>query len=793
MEQFSVPVEKLRRVCDPAVFSFESTEEVEPLIGTIGQERAVTAIEFSLGVKTPGFNIYVAGPVGTGRNSTVRSYVQRAAEKEPVPPDWCYVHNFAEPDRPLTLSLPAGRGRVFADDMRDLIESCKAEIPRAFESEDYEKRKKEIVGEFEEERAAALEDVQKDAQTKGFSVQLTPAGIITIPVIEGRPVTPEEYARLPGERRRALQQESEELQAEIAEAMKHVKRREKELKSKVDDLDEEIALFAVGHLFDELKQKYAFEPRAVEYLDAIAKDVVQNLEDFRSTERPAFPIPGLMREPSFEKYAVNVLVTNDNTKGAPVVIEPNPTYYNLFGKIEFRAEFGAMSTDFMMIKPGAVHQANGGYLVLQALDTLLSPFAWDALKRTIHSREVRVENMGEQFRAVPAATLKPEPIPLSTKVIMVGSPLLYQLLYYRDEDFRRLFKVKADFDVHMAWNEEHLERYAAFISARCRNLSLKHFDRTAVARIAEHGAWLAGDQQKLSTRFMDIADLISEASYWAGQNGNEHVTGADVQKAVEARTYRANMLEERLQELIVEGTILIDTDGSAEGQVNGLSVIDLGDYGFAKPSRITAKVGVGKAGVVNIERESKMSGRIHDKGVMILAGYLAGKFAHDKPLSITATLCFEQLYEEIEGDSASSAELYTILSALAGAPIKQGMAVTGSVNQRGEIQPIGAVTRKVEGFFEVCKARGFTGDQGVMIPRTNVKNLMLRDDVVDAIRQGQFRLHAISSIDEGIELLTGIPAGERQPDGTYPDGTINAMVDLRFREFAEELKEFEAG
>jgi lon-related putative ATP-dependent protease len=787
----------LREYCDPNIFHFETTEEVPPLVGTIGQERGVKAIEFALSIKTPGFNLYVAGLPGTGKNSTIRSYVQKFAETERVPSDWCYVYNFADPVRPIAISLPPGMGRVFAKDMDELIESCKVEIPRAFESEEYERRRSKILSKFQEEREVAFTEIQKDAKEKGFAVQLTTAGIVTIPLVRGKPISPEEFAELPEKAKSELQSKSEVLQSEIRDALKRIRNLEKEARNKVDELDKEIALFAIGHLLEDLKEKYKEYPKVVKHLDAVEQDIIEHLEDFKPTEQKSeISVPGLeflQKPPIFNRYKVNVLVNNSQLKGAPMVVEPNPTYYNLFGKLEYKAEFGAMVTDFSMIKPGAIHRANGGYLILQALDLLLNPFSWEALKRTIRSREARIENIGEQYRAVPAATLRPEPIPVNLKVILIGNPFIYHLLYYLDEDFKRLFKVKADFDTQMERNKEHIDRYAAFISARCRGLGLRHFDKTAVAKVVEYGSWLAGDKKKLSTRFMEIADLISEASFWAAQNGNKHVTAKDVQNAIEAKTFRSNMIEEKIQELIKESVILIDTEGAIEGQINGLSVIDLGDYAFAKPSKITARVGLGKAGVINIEREAKMSGRIHNKGVMILAGYLNGKYAHDKPLTLSASLTFEQLYEEVEGDSASSAELYALLSCLAGVPLRQDLAVTGSVNQHGEIQPIGGVNWKIEGFFDICKARGLTGTQGVIIPRQNIKNLMLKEEVVKAVEEKKFHIYAISTIDEGIELLTGKEAGKRRPDGTYPEGTINYLVDKRLKELAEALKEYEVG
>ncbi len=790
-----VAVEDLRRECDPSIFSFSSTQEVEPLKGTIGQARAIESIEFGLGIKTKGFNMYIAGPPGVGKTSTVKKYIQMKAKAEPVPNDWCYVNNFSDPDRPLAISLPPGLGRNFAKDMDEVLEHARSEIPKAFESKEYEERKTRIANELESEREKAFSEIEKKADEQGFAVDITTSGIITIPLVKGRPLRREEFNLLPEDQRKEIQGKGEELQSEINEVLTRIRKLEKDTKDKIQGLDKEVALFAIGHLLQDMRDKYNEFPKVLDYLDQVEKDIVDSLDDFRPGERPAIAIPGLealQRPLSFDRYKVNVIVNNSDVEGAPVVIELNPSYYNLVGKTEYRAQFGAMSTDFTMIKSGALHRANGGYLIIHALDILISPLAWDVLKRAIRSEEIRMELMGEQYRAIPATTIKPEPIPLNIKIVLIGNPYIYMLLYNMDEDFRELFKVKADFNVEMDRTDEHVEKYASFISELIDAAKLKHFDPSGVARIVEYGSWLAGDQKKLSTRFMDIGDMVSEASYWASTDSAEFVSAKHVDQAEGHKKFRSNMIEAKIQEMIERGMILIQTEGKIVGQINALSIISLGDYYFGQPSRITAKIHLGRKGVINIEREIRQSGPSHSKGVLILSNYLAGMYAEDKPLSVSASLTFEQNYTGVDGDSASSTELYALLSALSGIPIKQNFAVTGSVNQRGEIQPIGGVNRKIEGFFDICKARGLTGDQGVLIPHQNVVNLMLKQEVVDAVKEGKFRIYPVKTIDEGIEILTGVVPGERREDGTFPEGTVHYLVNEKLKKMADLLKEYEA-
>ncbi len=793
--QLAVAPEQLRRYVDPTQLPL-TTADVLSLEGTIGQPRAVDALAFGLEISSPGYNLFVAGPAGSGRERTVHDFLRQFAPTRPAPSDWVYVYNFAQSDRPNAIRLPQGRGRTFAADLDGFLEAAQRDIPRALESEDYARHRREALSELHERRDALFTQFQAFARDQGFAIEITPAGIVTVPVSQGRPLADEEFRRLPAQRQQELERRSTVIQERIADTLRQVRQIQKEATERVRQLDRDVARFAVGPHLDDLREAYSDQPEVLTYLDQVQSDLPEHLDDFRSGESEVEPqvflsrLPGLQREEHLARYRINIFVDNDGLQGAPVVVERNPTYYNLIGRIDYRATFGAMVTDFRQIKAGALQRANGGFLVLQVLDVLGAPFAWDALKRSLICGEVTIENLGEQYSALPTERLRPEPIPLDVKVILLGPPEVYYLLYQLDPDFQELFKVKADFTPDIDWTDEHQSLYAAFISRRVREGGLRHFDREAMARVIEYGAWLREDQRKLSSRLRDIADLVSEAHYWASKAGHDLVQAADVEQAIARRKYRSNLIEERTQELIDNGTIMIDTAGARGAQVNGVAVIDLGGYTFGKPSRITARVSPGRGSVQSIEREIKLSGPIHSKGFLILSGYLVGQYSQQYPLSLSATITFEQSYDEVEGDSASSTELYALLSALAGLPLRQGIAVTGSVNQHGEIQAVGGVTPKIEGFFAVCKAKGLTGEQGVIIPAANVPNLMLDEEVIDAVRAGQFHVWAVRTIDEGIELLTGRPAGQRDLDGQYPEGTVHRLVEDRLREYAERLRAF---
>ncbi len=774
-----VSPEDLYRRCDPGQLGFETTKDVAPLDGIVGQERALSSLEFGLDIRAEGYNLFVAGPPGTGRNSTLQAIVRRIAGQRPVPMDWCYVHNFVDQHQPLAVSLPAGRGRILTHDMESLIEACRREIPRHFESEIYSQKRDEVTRELQEGREKAFSEVDQEARRRGLTVNIGPMGIATVPLKEdGQPVSREEYAQLSEETRQALQARGEEMQPLISHAVAEVRRLEKDVNRSLAELDKAVSLYVIAPLLDDLKQKYAEEPEVLEYLDGVRDDIAEHVDMFKSTEQESGPL-AFMRPPTedfFTRYRVNVVVSRDDAQGAPVVVESNPTYYNMFGRVDYRSQLGAVSTDHTMIKAGAVHQADGGFLLLQAMDVLTGFLVWETLKRTIRSREARIENLGEQYSAIPVATIKPQPIPLDLKVVLVGSPRVYHVLHQVDEDFAKLFRVKADFTVDMERSPECVSLYAAFISNRVAANGLRHFHREAVARVVEYGSRLVERQDKLSTRFIEISDLLTESDFWASREGSDLVSEQHVERAIEEKVYRSNLIEERVQELIEDGTIVIDTEDAVTGQVNGISVYEIGDYRFGRPSRITASVSLGRGQVVSIEREIQMSGRIHNKGFAILSGYLHGKYAQERTLALSASIGFEQTYDEVEGDSASAAELYALLSALAETPIRQGIAVTGSVDQRGDIQPIGGANEKIEGFFAVCKAKGLTGEQGVVIPRANVEHLMLRKEVVDAVREGRFHVWAVSNLDEGIEILTGVPAGEPDQRGRYPADTLNRRV-----------------
>jgi len=787
MEKFKVPVEKLKKVCNINSFSFKTTEEIPPLEGIIGQERAKKALEFGLKIKSNGYNIYVSGVSGTGRTTSVEQAIKKLAESQPVPDDWVYVYNFTNPDTPKALRFPPGKANIFKKDMDSLINDLKLEIPKVFEGEVYLEHKNQILKEFQNKRNALLDQLEESAKRAGFQIKQTPSGILFIPTVEGKPLSEEEMEQLTEEAKEEIRKKQELLYEQLDEILRQIRQFEKDTKQKLSQLEKDTAKYILTPKIEELKEKYIKQKEVIEYLEEVEKDIVENVDEFKEKKEVEI-LPGLKlpeKEPSLFKYRVNVLIDNSKTKGAPVVKETNPTCYNLCGRIEYRPQFGAMVTDFTMIKPGALHKANGGYLILQVLDVLKNYFSWETLKRALKNKQIIIEDLNEQFRLINTPTLRPEPIPLETKVILIGQPIFYYLLFHYDEDMKKLFKVKADFSTLMDRDKQGLKDYASFISKICREEGLKHFDKSAVARIIEYGSRKVEDQTKLTTRFIEIADIIRESNFWAETENSEIVTEKHVKKALDEKIYRSNLIEKRIEELIKEGTIMVDVDGEKVGQINGLSVITLGDYSFGKPSRITATISIGRDGVINIDREVKLAGTIHNKGFLIINNYLKEKFGKNKAITFSGSICFEQLYEEIEGDSASSTELYLLLSALSGLPIKQGIAVTGSVNQKGEVQPIGGVNEKIEGFYYTCKSMGLTGKQGVIIPERNIKNLMLNDEVIEAVKKGKFHIYAVKTIDEGIEILTGVPAGEMKKDGTYPENTVNYLVAKKLEELTE--------
>jgi lon-related putative ATP-dependent protease len=789
-----LPVDKLRRVCDPKLMRCATTEELTPLEEIIGQARAVKALRFGLDIEQPGFNVYVAGYPGTGRTTAVTDFLESVAKTKPEPSDWCYVNNFSNEYEPRAISFPPGTVKAFHTDIVSLITEVQRALPKAFDSDEYAAKKEDTVKAIEAERNALFSQLNQRAQKEGFVLQIGPTGLLIIPVLKGTPLNQQQFLALSPQVRDDILKRREQLDDDLSNAMRQLRALEGKINEAITALNREIAVYAIGHLFAALKEKYAALPEVTAYLDEVQTDILDHLAQFLTPEAPEapptpFPLPWMRALPS-KKYEVNVIVDNAALTGAPVVLELNPTYQNLFGRIEKEAQFGVLSTDFTMIREGSLHKANGGYLVLPVEELLQNLFTWEGLKRALRNREIVVEEAGERLGFITTKGLRPEPIPLRIKVILIGNPELYQLLYSLDKDFKEIFKVKADFDTAMDRTDENMRKYAAFVCTFCGKESLKHLDASGVAKVIEYGSRLAEDQQKLSTRFADVADVIQEACFYAAQENADYVTEHHVKHAIEEKLYRSSLLQEKLREMMERGTILINTEGTQVGQINGLSVMSMGDFAFGAPSRVTASIGLGREGIIDIQREARLAGPIHTKGVMILSGYLAEKYAQDKPLSLAARLVFEQSYGLVEGDSASSTELYAILSALSNVPLTQSLAVTGSVNQKGEVQAIGGVNEKIEGFFEVCKAKGLTGHQGVLIPASNVEHLMLKEEVVDAVKAGSFHIYPVQTIDQGIELLTGQRAGTKHPDGAFEESTINSLVDKRLREMAEKLREF---
>lgn len=788
-----LPVEELSWRCDPKTFSFTSTEEVPSLQEIIGQERALRSIEFGLGIANHNYNIFVLGESGTGKNSTVREIIEEKAKDEPVPDDWCYVFNFSEPDAPQAINLPPGKGSEFLSDMDDLVEILRRDIPRVFESKDYEKHRDEILEGQQERTRAIFFRLEQKAIERGLLLKKTVSGLAVVPAKNGKALSQDEFDNLPPEKKAVIEENLTVLQDKLSDAIRDARNIEKETKEKINALDREVVQYVVNPLVNELLDKYKEFKGVVEFLYKVKENILETIDDFRPKEEVPLALGGLKlakQEPTFERYKVNLLVNNKDAEGAPVICETNPTHYNLFGRVEYRVQLGVATTDFTMIKAGTAHKANGGYLIINALDLLRNAIAYESVKRMIKNREVKIEDVWEQYRIVSASTLKPAAIPTNIKLVLVGEPFIYYLLYNLDNEYRKLFKVKADFDNVMPRDEANIQKYAHFIATRCREEGLLPFDRTGAAKIAEYGARLAGDREKLSARFNDIKNIIVEASYWAGIAKSKTVSAEHVEKARDEWLYRNSKISDKLRDYITNDTIMVATSGTVVGQLNGLAVLDPGDFAFGKPSRITARTYMGDAGVVNIEREVKMSGRIHNKALLIQTSFLGERFAQKFPLSLSASVTFEQLYDEVEGDSATCAEMYALLSSLSGTPINQGIAVTGSMNQRGEVQPIGGVNEKIEGFFEVCKAKGLTGTQGVIIPKRNVRNLMLRRDVIEAVGEGKFHIYPIEQVDEGLEILTGMPVGEKDSEGNFPEGTINYLVEKKLYTLARSLKEF---
>jgi lon-related putative ATP-dependent protease len=792
------PAELCRR-CDPSQFGFETTDELEDFSDVLGQLRAVDAIRFGIGIRQEGYNLFAMGPEGLGRRTTVRRYLKQQAPTREVPPDWCYVFNFEAAHRPRAVQLPAGRAPKFKQDMERLVEELRAGIPAAFEADEYRTRRQEIESEFSEWQERAIGAAGERARAQGIALLRTPTGFGFAPMLNDAVMSPQDYQKLPAEEQKRHQEAIAALQQELERVIHEVPKHRREAQRKLREFNRQVTRAAVNSLIEDLKSEYEALADVGEYLAQVEADVLDHAEYFQQSKEGDQPTLFGIALPQAEagesplrRYQVNVLVEHAETRGAPIVYEDNPTFNNLVGRVEHIAQMGMLTTDFTLIKPGALHRANGGYLVLDVLKVLSQPFAWEALKRALRSHEIRTESLGQVLSLVSTVSLEPAPIPLDLKVVLVGQRLLYYLLHAYDPEFGEYFKVVVDFEEDIERGPQSDSLYARVVATMARKEKLRSFDRTAVARVIERSARSAGDAHKLSAQMRGLADLLRESDYWAGAAARQVVAAEDVQRAIDAEEHRSDRVRDRLQQEILHGTLLIDTAGERAGQVNGLSVVQLGGFSFGMPHRITARVRLGSGKVVDIEREAELGGPIHSKGVLILSGFFAGRYAANKPLSLAASLVFEQSYGGVEGDSASSAELYALLSALADAPLAQSLAVTGSVNQHGDVQAIGGVNEKIEGFFDLCRARGLSGKQGVLIPASNIRHLMLRHDVVEAVAAGEFRICPVESIDQGIEILTGLSAGERGADGQFPEGSINRRVEQRLDEFAEHARAFGA-
>ena len=805
--------DRLARRCDPDRFDFETTAELHDGTGIVGQDRAVRAIRFGVGIRNEGFNIFALGSDDTDKRTLVRRFLEERAAGEPPPDDVCYVNNFAEPHKPRVLRLPAGTGARISKELDAVLQDIPSALESAFESEEYQTRRQTVQEEAGEHQQEELEELDQSAREKGLALIRTPMGFVFAPLKDdkddkdekdgkdGEVLAPEELESLSNEEQERLKHEIEGLQQALQKILRKVPHHQRQVRARVTELNHEIAGITVHEVLGPLRERYADHQAVLDHLDGIERDMVENVrrlvgggEDEQQQQQVVAALRGgagsaALERPSLRRYRIHVLVDHTESEHAPVVYQDLPTYQNLVGKVEYVPVMGTLITDFNLIKPGALHQAAGGYLVADAHRLLTQPFAWEGLKRSLQSGEVRIESPREAWGLVSTVSLDPEPMALDVKVVLVGSPLLYYLLSTYDPDFGDLFKVEADFDDRMDRSPENEQTYARLVAGIAEEHGLRAFDRTAVARVVDRAARLVGDSERLSVLTRSVRNLLCEADHWAGEDGADVVSARHVDRAVEEWTYRSSRLRDRIQEEIERGTIYIDTEGSHVGQVNGLSVLQLGEYSFGRPSRITARIRFGRGEVVDIEREVELSGPIHSKGVLILTGFLGARYAADRPLALAASLVFEQSYGGIDGDSASSAELYALLSAIGRVPLEQSFAVTGSINQHGRIQPIGGVNEKIEGYFDVCRARGLTGEQGVLIPASNVKHLMLRADVIEAVEGGRFHVWPVETVDQGMELLTGLPMGAKDEQGEYPEGSVNALVAARLAELAEKAKE----
>lgn len=782
----------LKDICNPNLFKFETTKELVDSNDLIyGQERGIKALEFGTDIDIKGYNLYLEGPSGVGKTMYTKKFLDKKAEKGKVPNDWVYIYNFENPNEPIAVSFPAGQGKVFQNTMENFVKDVRKDIKKTFNNDDFEKEKQIIKQEFEEKRENLLEKLNQKTMIQGFQVKSTENGVYMMPVLDGKTLAEDEFEELDESVKREFEERSSLVQEQIFQALAEIKVIEREADKKIDEWQSNIALMTINVHINSIKANYKRNKKVCTYLDNVKKDILKNINAFLAPDADPKvpPQPAQMQRPEIKEpwlnYRVNLFIDNSKLEGSPVIMDTNYSYYNIFGGLEYENQYGALKTDYMMIKPGLLHQANGGYIIFQAKDILANSVCYEALKKALKIKELTIENATEQRAGMLLVALKPEPIPLDIKVLLIGNSNIYHTLLSMDDDFRKLFKVKVEFEEDAPKNTENIERLSKFVRSFCAQENLLDLDKEAMAKVIECASDMAGDKEKLSTQFSAIGEIVGEASCWAKKSKQKIITKDYIQKALDERVDRIKKYDTRYLQMIKEEALLIDTDGSAIGQINGLTVIKIGDYSFGKPARITASTYMGKNGIVDIEREVDMSGSSHSKGVLILTGYLGEQFAQEIPLSLTANLCFEQLYGGVDGDSASSTELYAILSSLSGIPISQSIAVTGSVNQKGFIQPIGGVNEKIEGFYQICKLRGFNGEQGVIIPKQNVRNLHLEDEVIDAVRKGKFHIYAISTIEEGIEILTGVPAGKKDKNGKFPLGTINYLAQEKLKKFSK--------
>lgn len=792
MKKNELNYKQLKDYCNPNIFNFEDTSTLSPIDTGIGQDRGIKALEFGLSVDVKGYNLYLEGPDGVGKTMYTKHYLDKISKKKKAPSDWCYIYNFDNPNEPIALPLAAGLGKEFKEDMEQFVKDIKSDINKTFSNEDFEKEKTLIKQEFEQKRSVLLENLNKESMKHGFQVKTAQNGIYMMPVIDGKTIEEDEFEKLDENIKKEFESKSSIVQEQIISAISEIKAIERASDKKIEEWQANVALLTINSHINYIKSKYKRNKIINKFLDNVKKDVLKNVQLFidQPAPNPATPQAGPRQEPKqpWLNYRVNLFIDNSETEGVPVVMDSNYSYHNLFGKLEYENYYGALKTDYTMLQPGLFHKANGGYIILQAKDLLANSLCYDALKKALRIKELNIENAVDQRTSMVMVSLKPQPIPLDLKVILIGSSNIYHTLLAMDSDFKKLFKVKVEFEDDAPKTEDNMLKLARFIHGFCEQEDLLPLDKAAVAKVIEYASKLANDKKKLSTRFNDLSEIIAEACTWAKLAKSKIVTAEFVQKTLDERVDRIKKYDAKYTQMIKDNTLLISTTGFKVGQINGLTVLTIGDYSFGKPSKITVNTYTGKSGIINIEREVELSGSTHSKGVYILSGYLGEMFAQDIPLSLTASICFEQLYNGVDGDSASSTELYALLSSLSGVPINQGIAVTGSVNQKGEIQPIGGVNEKIEGFYQICKMRGLDGTHGVMIPVQNIENLSLSDEIVEAVKKGIFHIYAVSSIEEGIEVLTGVPAGKKDKNGHFPAGTVNALVYEKLKKYAEVSK-----